>query len=83
MDRKESINAIIELANLGTQISPTEAVHAVAQVISEMCPAGRNYDARLAVLLQVGATLWHVSSAAGMPLQSERMDSVQQKGVEH
>jgi hypothetical protein len=79
MDRKESINAIIELANLGSQISPTEAVLAIAQVISEMCPAGRNYDARLAVLLQVGATLWHVSSAGGMPLQIERIDSVQQK----
>lgn len=61
MNHIETVDAIVDLASTGQQISADEALGVVVKLIGEMCPASRHYDSRLAALMQVGATLWNLS----------------------
>lgn len=71
MDHMETIDAIADLARTGLQLSADEALGEVVRLINGMCPTSKNYDSRLAVLMQVGAALWNFSLAG----KAARMDS--------
>lgn len=71
MDHMETVDAIADLARTGRPLSADEALGEVARLINGMCPTSKNYDSRLAVLMQVGAALWHCSSES----RASRMDS--------
>lgn len=66
MGHIETIEAIIDLARTGQQIEPGEALNALARLINDMSPAEPNYEARVAGLMQVGATLWNCAVATGV-----------------
>lgn len=65
MDHISTIDAIIDLARTGQQIEPGEALNALARVMADMSPLEKNYEARIAALMQVGATLWNCAIEAG------------------
>ena len=64
MHHMETVDAIVGLARTGRQLTTEEALGEVVRLINGMCPTSRNYDARLAVLMQVGAALWNASVAS-------------------
>lgn len=70
MNHMETVDAIVDLARTGRQLSAEEALGEVARLINGMCPTSKNYDSRLAVLMQVGAALWNASVAG----KAERME---------
>lgn len=72
MNHMETVDAIVDLARTGRQLSAEEALGEVARLINGLCPTSKNYDSRLAVLMQVGAALWNASVAG----RAERMEPV-------
>lgn len=65
MDHISTIDAIIDLARTGQQIEPSEALNALARVMADMSPLDKNYEDRMAALMQVGVTLWNCAVEAG------------------
>lgn len=64
MNHMETVDAIVDLARTGRQLSADEALGEVVRLIHGMCPTSKNYDSRLAALMQVGAALWNASLAS-------------------
>lgn len=61
MNHIDTVDAIVDLANTGQQMTADEALGAVVKLINDLCPTSQNYDSRLATLMQIGATLWNLS----------------------
>lgn len=61
MNDIETVDAIVDLASTGQQMSADEALGAVVKLINDLCPTSKSYDSRLAALMQIGATLWNLS----------------------
>ncbi|GAB2490798.1 hypothetical protein GCM10027082_47310 [Comamonas humi] len=78
MNHIETIDAIIELAKTGQQIDPYEALNTVARLVNDLEPGERNYDARVAGLMQVGATLW----TCAVKVEAAERDVVVKKAVD-
>lgn len=66
MNHIEVIDGIIELARTGQQFPPGEALSAVARLIADLSPQEPSYEARVAALMEIGATLWRISVEAGV-----------------